>query len=144
MPTQWTIPASGVTGGSLGQELIGCHIEVVSNAEGTAYEFQQPNGTGVTNTPFASTLPAPPFTFPTFTSDLGGNTSANWSISVSTLTGGPSGNQAQGGWSNPASPLTKPTKPEPPDTWVAQAGPGLDADDCAKDSTDQSLSVGSL
>ena len=114
MPTQWTINAGGVNGGSNKSELIGCHIQ--QNA--TNYQFESPNGT-VQSTTTGTTLPTPPFQFPMFNSPLAGSTALDWYITVDTLTGGASGNQAGGKWSN--SNFEDPTA-DPADTWVAQSG----------------------
>jgi hypothetical protein len=116
MPTQWTINASGVRGGANKSELVGCHIQQYANN----YQFESPNGT-VQSTTIGTTLPTPPFQFPMFNSALAGSTALNWYITVDTLTGGASGNQAGGTWSNTS--FESPTA-DPADTWVAQSGVG--------------------
>ena len=123
MPNQWTINASGVQGGSNKSELVGCHIS--QNAGGTAYQFEAPNGT-VVSTTTGTSLPTPPFQFPMFNSSLAGQTALNWYITVETVTGGPSQNQAGGKWSNTA--FESPTA-DPTDTWVAQAGASVDPEE---------------
>jgi hypothetical protein len=122
MPNQWTINASGVFGGSHRSDLVGCHIEV----NGTAYQFEAPNGTAVSTTT-GSTLPTVPFNFPMFNSALAGSTARDWYITVNTLTGGAGGNQAGGVWSNSGFPPG--LSADPADTWVAQAGSGLGEDE---------------
>ena len=121
MPNQWTINANGVQGGSNKSELVGCHIQ--QNA--TNYQFEAPNGT-VVSTTTGTSLPTPPFQFPMFNSALAGQTALNWYITVETLTGGASGNQAGGEWSN-----TSFESPEgdPADTWVAQAGASVEPEE---------------
>jgi hypothetical protein len=115
MPTNvWTIHASGITGGSQGQDLVGCHIN--QNAAGTAYQFTAPNITNILSTTTGTTLPTAPFSFPRFTYD--GNT---WDIYVSTLNGGASSNQAEGNWDTNAENNTKETDPQSGE-WTAQAG----------------------
>jgi len=123
MPNQWTINASGVQGGSNKSDLVGCHIS--QNAGGTAYQFEAPNGT-VVSTTTGTSLPTPSFQFPMFNSALAGQTALNWYITVETLTGGASGNQAGGKWSN-----TNFENPEgdPTDTWVAQAGASAEVEE---------------
>ena len=61
-----------------------------------------------------------------FNAALAGQSALNWYITVETLTGGPSQNQASGQWSNTAF-----ESPEgvPSDTWVAQAGPSVEAEE---------------
>jgi hypothetical protein len=121
MPTSWTINAAG--GGGNSAELIGCHIVAV----GTAYQFQNTNGTMVSTTPTSATqLPTPPFDFPMFNSALAGTTAANWYIRVDSLTDGASHNKGKGKWS----PNPFPTPPGPadtdPDNWTTQAGVGIE------------------
>jgi hypothetical protein len=123
MPNQWTIAANGVQGGSNKSDLVGCHI--AQNSGGTAYQFETPSGS-VVSTTTGTTLPTPPFQFPMFTSTLAGTTSRNWYITVETLTGGASNNQAGGKWSN--SQFENP-EADPTDTWVAQAGASVGAED---------------
>lgn len=117
MPNVWTINAGGVTGGSTKSDLVGCHI--TTNDAGTAYEFTDNNITTVLATTPGTSLPTPPFEFPSF--GLAGYT---WTISVNTLTGGAGGNQAEGDWSNDA-----PTVSADEDgTYTAQAGSGAEED----------------
>jgi len=116
MPNVWTIHHGDVTGGATKSDLHGCHITI--NDANTAYEFVKGNDTLATSSD-NGTLPATPFKFLDF--GLAGYT---WTVTVTTLTGGASGNQAQGSWNNDA--------PNPADaqegTFTAQAGSGVDAD----------------
>ena len=115
MPTNiWTLHANGISGGSNGQDLVGCHIN--QNAAGTAYQFTAPNVTNVLSTTTGTTLPTAPFDFPEFT--YAGDT---WNISVSTLSGGAVSNQAQGSWDSDDENKIKETGPESGE-WTAQAG----------------------
>jgi hypothetical protein len=91
--------------------LQGCHI--TTNAGGTAYEFTDNNISTILSTTPGTTLPTPPFTFPNF-----GLHSLDWTIEVTTLTGGPGGNEAQGSWSNNAPSISAGEGGE----WTAQAG----------------------
>jgi len=111
MPNVWTI--HNVTGpsGSHKSDLQGCHI--TTNAGGTAYEFTDNNISTILSTTPGTTLPTPPFTFPNF-----GLHSLDWTIEVTTLTGGPGGNEAQGSWSNNAPSISAGEGGE----WTAQAG----------------------
>ena len=59
----WTLSINGISGGSVGRLLAGCHI--TENATGTAYEFTAPNINEVLSVT-ASPLPRVPFTFPPF------------------------------------------------------------------------------
>ncbi|PWT87830.1 MAG: hypothetical protein C5B55_14180 [Blastocatellia bacterium] len=114
--SQWTIHSGGVTGGSHKDKLVGCHI--TTNDTNTAYEFTDHNPNTVLSTTTGNSLPTPPFTFPTF--GLGGY---DFSIEVTTLTGGPSNNQAEGNWSIPS-----PTA-DPDGTWTAQSGTTTEGDE---------------
>jgi len=65
MPTNvWTLHANGISGGSNGQDLVGCHI--TKNSAGTAYEFTAPNINTILSVTQTTTLPTAPFTFPQF------------------------------------------------------------------------------
>lgn len=116
MPNIWTINA--VTGGSTKSDLVGCHIK--ENDLGTAYIFTDTNPNVVLSTTETTSLPTPPFVFPNFGLD-----GYDWRVTVDTLTGGPSGNRAEGDWSNNA--------PDPvaaeDGTYTAQAGSGAAAED---------------
>ena len=107
----WTLNASGISGGSEGQLLAGCHIIV--NAAGTAYEFTAPNISDVLASTTGNVLPMPPFTFPTFTYK-----GLVWSIEVLSL---PVGAPATGTWSTSAE----------SGNFVAQAGEALGDDEAA-------------
>lgn len=111
MPNVWTIHSGDVTGGKDKSDLVGCHIN--TNAAGTAYQFTDRNINTVLSTTSGSSLPTPPFTFPSFSKN-----GYNWAISVSSLTGGASGNQAEGTWSNDDPQIAA----EEDGTWTAQAG----------------------
>jgi hypothetical protein len=116
MPNIWTINA--VTGGSTKSDLVGCHIK--ENDAGTAYIFTDTNPNVVLSTTETTSLPTPPFVFPNFGLD-----SYDWRVTVDTLTGGPSGNRAEGHWSNNA-----PDAVAAEDgTYTAQAGSGAAAED---------------
>ena len=117
MPNVWTINAGDVTGGSTKNDLVGCHI--TTNDDDTAYEFTDNNINEVLSTTPGTSLPTPPFTFPSF--DLDGYT---WTITVNTLTGGAGGNQAEGAWKNNAPSITEAEE----GTWTAQAGGGAEED----------------
>src|SRR4051812_5923515 len=95
MPNVWTLHANGLTGGNSKSNLVGCHIN--QNAAGTAYQLTAPNINTILATTGGTTLPTAPFSFPGFSFQ-----NYTWGISVSTLTGGPGGNQAQGSWTNDA------------------------------------------
>jgi len=127
MPTNiWTLHANGISGGSNGQDLVGCHIN--QNAAGTAYQFTAPNITNVLSTTTGTTLPTAPFDFPEFTYD-----NDTWNISVSTLSGGAASNQAQGSWHSDDAHDIKETGPQSGE-WTAQAG-STAGDDLAASAT---------
>lgn len=110
MPKQtWTI--NSAAGGNDSSDLIGCVLKETD----TGFEFK--NGNDV----LASTTDTSvPFTFSSFSLD-----NHNWTVSVDSITGGPSNNQASGTWSN-----DDPTIEGAEDgTWVAQAGGGAGEDD---------------
>jgi len=108
MPNVWTIHHE--TGGPTKSDLHGCRI--TKNDGDTAYLLMKGNDLLSTSTN-NGTLPVPPFSFVGFGLDT-----YTWTLTVTTLTGGPSGNEAQGTWSNNA--------PDPKDaqdgTFTAQAG----------------------
>lgn len=122
MPNVWTINAGGVTGGSTKTDLVGCHI--TTNDDDTAYEFTDNNINTVLATTPGTSLPTPPFTFPSF--GLDGYT---WTIVVNTLTGGGGGNQAQGTWSNNAPSIAAGETGD----YTAQAGSTVDEDIAGKE-----------
>jgi hypothetical protein len=113
----WTIRASGVSGGNTKSDLVGCHI--TTNDAGTAYEFTNNNITDILATTPGTSLPTPPFTFPSF--GLDGYT---WTIAVNTLTGGAGGNQAEGTWSNDAPSIAAAEE----GNYTAQAGSTVEDD----------------
>ena len=105
----WTIYANDVSGGSLRENLIGCHL--TENAAGNAYEFTEPNINKVLSTTAGSGRPTGAFTFPDFIYN-----GPTWQIRVGSL----SANEARGSWL-----ATKDNSegivPEP-GSWTAQAG----------------------
>ncbi|MFN2531677.1 MAG: hypothetical protein ABR555_10295 [Pyrinomonadaceae bacterium] len=111
MPNVWTIHSNGLTGGNDKSDLVGCHVNV--DGTGTHYQFTEPNINNVLSTTTGTSLPTPTFNFPSFSYQ--GHT---WEISVTTLTGGASNNQAQGNWNNDDPEITG----EQDGTWTAQAG----------------------
>lgn len=132
-PTKWTINAGGQGSGPNNLDLVGCQIAKVTDANGNLqYAFIAPGvGSGppsqasITLTGTKTSYPATPFQFPLFNSALSQGQSTgpyNWYITVCTLTGGASGNQGSGTYSN-----TGPVAcggslmGDPPDTWVATA-----------------------
>lgn len=104
--TTWTI--NSVTGGRDDSDLMNCKIKQTD----TGYDF-----TDTSNDVLASTTDTTaPFTFAFEYEDL------NWTVTVNTLTGGPSNNQASGTWTN-----DDPTiQGEEDGSWTAQAGSGMD------------------
>ena len=115
MPNQWTIHHA--EGDPDKSDLIGCHIIV--NGDGTAYQFTESNVNNILSTTEGTTLPTPPFDFPNFPYD-----GHNWDLTVTTLTGGHSGNKAEGTWSNDDSQITNAQD----GTYTAQAGSTVDED----------------
>ena len=114
MPNVWTI--NSVTGGPTRNDLQGCRIQI--NQSSTAYELMQGNNLLASSTNNGA-LPPTPFSFVNF--GLAGYT---WTVTVNTLTGGASHNQAEGVWRNNA-----PNPAEAEDgTFTAQAGSGIDTD----------------
>jgi len=140
MPTTndktWTIESNDVHGGSNKTSLVGCRIAVIKDMfGGPHYQFQTSDGTGVSTTP-EPPLPALPFNFPVFTSNLDGPSTPNpptWYITVESLTHGANKEEAKGVWSNTGFPAS-PVKRDNPDTWTAQADQGVEpADDTEKE-----------
>lgn len=115
MPTQSTINASGVTGGKDRTDLVGCHF--VQNTDN--YQFTEPDGTVLATA--GPPLPALPFSFSTFAFE-----GWDWTIRVTTLTGGPANNQPGGSWTNNDVNLANEEG-----NWTAQAGAGGDEKDAA-------------
>jgi len=115
MPNVWTIHHE--TGGPTKSDLHGCRI--TTNDGATAYVLMKGNNLLSSSTNNGS-LPAPPFSFVDFGLD-----NYTWTLTVTTLTGGPSNNEAQGTWINDA--------PNPADaqdgTFTAQAGSEVGGDD---------------
>jgi hypothetical protein len=119
MPNQWTIRST--RGGRDQLALAGCHI--IQNDEGN-YQFSRPFSGDILSTTTGNQLPTPPFDFPPFSWAPPGLGELTWWIHVSTLTGGPSGNQAQGTWRN-NNPTPDPAQDES-GTFTAQAGAMLE------------------
>jgi|Kansoi300Nextera_1026150.scaffolds.fasta_scaffold12854_1 hypothetical protein len=117
MPNVWTIHHGDVTGGPTKSDLYGCRI--TTNDGGTAYVLMKGNDLLSSSTNNGS-LPAPPFSFVDFGLDT-----YTWTLTVTTLTGGPSSNQAQGTWINDAPDPTA----EQSGTFTAQAGSEVGGDD---------------
>jgi hypothetical protein len=119
MSNGWKIKKhKDVHGGANGVDLIGC--EIVENATNTAYQFEDQDS--VVRATAGPPLPTVPFQFPMFNAELGGSSPQNWYITVCTLTGGNSNNQAGGTWNNSAFQACEGVTGDDPDTWVAQAG----------------------
>jgi hypothetical protein len=114
MPNLWTIHTHKLKGGPDKTDLVGCHIIETD----TAYQFTGPDPDDVLSTTTGS-KPTPPFPFPVFSFE--GSPLVEWNIAVSTLTGGHSGNEAKGDWTNNDSPTG-----DESGTWTAQAGAGVD------------------
>ena len=135
MPTTnekvWTIASNDVHGGSNKTALVGCRVAVIRDMfGGRHYQFQTSDGTGVSATP-DPTLPALPFNFPVFTSNLDGPPNPNlpsWYITVESLTHGANKDEAKGVWSNTSFP-SSPVKRGDPDTWTAQKEQGGEVGD---------------
>jgi hypothetical protein len=110
MPRQtWVI--NSTTGGNDNTDLIGCVLKQTD----TGFEFK--SGDNLLASTNNTTVP---FTFSSFPFD-----GHNWTISVDSITGGPSNNQASGTWTN-----DDPTIQGAEDgTWVGQAGGGAGEDD---------------
>src|SRR6478736_4150341 len=124
MPNVWTI--HNETGGPTKSSLHGCHIKV--NDAGTAYEFVKGGNVYSTATNNGS-LPTTPFSFAGFGFD-----NFTWTVNVTTLTGGASGNQALGNWSNNAPNIAGDQGGE----FTAQAGSGVGVDGCEDSEEDSS------
>jgi len=123
MPKIWTISANNVGPGSNSSELVGCHL--VRDNDDVTYHFETPGRTKAQT--FVS--PTVPFQFPVFQSSLAGRDDVSWYITVCSI-GGPTGNQASGTFSNTGYVSCAGSGlGEPPDTWVAQAGPGVGEDE---------------
>ena len=111
MPRQtWTI--NSVSGGNDTSDLIGCKLKQTD----TGFKFKDANN----DTLVTSTQTSLPLTFDSFPFE-----GYEWTITVDSITSGPSNNQASGSWSN-----NDPTVQGDEDgTWVAQAGGGVGEDD---------------
>jgi len=114
MPNVWTIHHE--TGGATKNSLHGCHIQENNTNPATAYELVKGNTVLASSTNNGS-LPSTPFSFVGFGLD-----SYTWTLTVTTLTGGPSSNQAQGTWTNNAPAIAGDQGGE----FTAQAGSGID------------------
>ena len=128
MPNFWTIHATGVHGRPPKTELIGCHLAIVTDIDGTHYQFESPGGEPISHS-HGRSLPPLPYDFPVFT--LAGPGVRPWFITLERLDAGPRGNEAAGRWSN-VSYRRGPSEDDPedePDTWTAQAGQGAGDDE---------------
>ena len=115
----WTIHSGDVTGGPTKSDLHGCHIK--TNDDDTAYLLTKGNDTLATASNNGA-LPTTPFSFIGF-----GLATYTWTLTVTTLTGGASGNQAQGTWSNNAPNVAG----DQGGDFTAQAGSGVGTDTSA-------------
>jgi hypothetical protein len=120
MPTTtnalWTITANGAHGPNpQGPQtnLVGCQLAIITDTNGTHYQFQAPGNITVTS-PGAS-LPALPYPFQSFTFN-----SLTWYIRLNDSIHGSDKHDAHGDWSNVPFGFTA----TDPDTWTAQAGSG--------------------
>ncbi|HEX3250928.1 MAG TPA: hypothetical protein VHS05_15955 [Pyrinomonadaceae bacterium] len=130
MPTTtnalWTIKADGAHGSNpQGNQtaLVGCHLAIITDSNGTHYQFQGPGGGNAAQvTSPGASLPSLPYDFPVFNSQLGGPLAQNWYIRIKSSTHGQDEKDAHGDWSN--LPFTPEFAEVDPDTWTAQAGSG--------------------
>jgi len=101
MANKWKIKNSGdVGGGKDSADLVGCFINENNAQNPTAYQFNSPNpNSTVLATTQTTSLPSVPFSFPQFGPWPSGTTYL-WTITVNSLTGGASGNDATGTWIN--------------------------------------------
>ena len=118
MPNVWTIHHE--TGGATKNSLHGCHIQENDTTPATAYELVKGTTVLATSTNNGR-LHSTPFSFQGFGLD-----NYTWTLTVTTLTGGPSSNQAQGTWTNDAPAIAGDQGGE----FTAQAGSSVDTD-CA-------------
>jgi hypothetical protein len=116
MPTLWTI--NSAAGGRDRSDLVG--NKIIKTDDGSAYRFTGPFPGDILSTTPGNRLPTPPFDFPPFSWAPPGLGELTWRIHVSTLTGGPGLNQAQGTWHN-NNPSRDPAQDES-GTFTAQAG----------------------
>lgn len=116
MPKRWTINSAA---GRDRSYLVGCHIIETDDGK---YQFTGPSPDNILATTDQRTVP---FDFPLLIWAPPGRLQFTWMIRVWTLTGGASGTQAEGRWSN-----TDPGNPSPDQdesgTWTAQAGATLE------------------
>jgi hypothetical protein len=118
------------TGGPTGSNLHGCRI--TTNDGGTAYVLMKGNDLLASSTN-NGTLPTTPFAFVGF-----GLASFNWTLTVNTLTGGASSNEARGNWTNNAPNIAGDQGGE----FTAQAGSGV-GDDCSGGDSEEDSSAAS-
>jgi hypothetical protein len=112
MPTEWTLNASQITGGSNGQKLVGCHI--IQNTDN--YTFTKPDNT-VLATSSGPPRPTASFTFPSFDhKDV-----KDWVITMSAPPTDTNQNWTGCSWSNGDVASTKDTTPESGE-FTAQSG----------------------
>jgi hypothetical protein len=124
MPNVWTIHHE--TGGPTKSNLHSCRI--TTNDGDTAYVLMKGNDLLASSTN-NGTLPTTPFSFVGF-----GLATYTWTLTVKTLTGGPSGNEAQGDWSNNAPNIAADQGGE----FTAQAGSGVGSDEAGDSGEDTS------
>ena len=140
MPTRWTINSAN---GPNNLDLVGCQIVKVTDANNKKqYAFIAPGvGSGppqqvsMTTNGTTDSYPTPPFQFPFFNSSLSQGSSTgsyNWYINVCTLTGGASGNQGSGTYSN-TGPIAcgGSITADPPETWVATANTTVEEEEAS-------------
>lgn len=121
MPNKWKIKDSNDVGGGKDKvDLIGCFIN--ENAAQTAYQFNSPNpNSTVLATTTGTSLPSVPFSFPQF-GPFPSTNGYNWTITVTSLTAGPSQNNATGTWTNTDPSLTN----DESGTFTAQSDATID------------------
>jgi hypothetical protein len=107
-PPLWTLNASGITGGSNGADLAGCHI--AQSAAGV-YTLYKPNWDSL------ATFSGSPLTC-TFNYDK----IDGWSVTLATAV---SGGNANGGWSTPGSPARPDDVGPQSGDYTAQTGGGV-------------------
>ena len=136
MPKFWTI--NSTRGGRDQIDLMS--TKIIETDDGTAYQFSGPFPGDILSTTPGNRLPTPPFDFPPFSWAPPGLGEFTWRIHVSTLTGGPGRNQAQGTWWN-NNPTPDPAQDQS-GTWTAQAGATME-EGCEGDAAAASAGGGS-
>ena len=109
-PPIWTLNASGMTGGSNGAKLAGCHIGQASSV----YTFYDPSWNVLAT--FAGS--------PTLSCSFNYNGINGWTVTLATAI---SGGNANGGWTTPnTGPVVRPTDiPAQSGDYTAQTGGGV-------------------